>query len=74
MKNNSRWMHGVSLLFIIAVLGLAFPQLRSGEPKADPQDQERGQTSYMKVDITEHCRKAFVSSCPQGQLGRCLQL
>src|SRR5260370_17414682 len=51
MKNNSRWMHGVFLLFIIAVLGLALPQLRSGEPNADPQ--ERGQTSYMKVDITE---------------------
>jgi cytochrome c peroxidase len=53
MKNNSRWMHGVFLFFIIAVLGLALPQLRSGEPKADPQGQERGQTSYMKVDITE---------------------
>src|SRR6266481_3449148 len=53
MKKNSRWMHGVFLLFIIAVLGLALPQLRSGEPNADPQDQERGQTSYMKVDISE---------------------
>src|SRR6202048_5126855 len=53
MKSNSRWMHGVFLFFIIAVLGLALPQLRSGEPKADPQGQERGQTSYMKVDITE---------------------
>jgi cytochrome c peroxidase len=51
MKINSRWMHGVFLLFIIAVLGLALPQLRSVEPNADPQ--ERGQTSYMKVDITE---------------------
>ena len=51
MKNNSRWMHCVFLLFIIAVLGLALPKLRSGEPNADPQ--ERGQTSYMKVDITE---------------------
>ena len=46
MKNNSRWMHGVSLLFIIAVLGLTLPQLRSGEPKAGPQLQEGGQTSY----------------------------
>ena len=51
MKNNSRWMHGVFLLFIIAVLGLALPQLRSVEPNADPQ--ERGQTSYMPVDIKE---------------------
>ena len=42
MKNNSRWMHGVFLFFIILVLGLALPQLRSGEPKADPQGQERG--------------------------------
>ena len=49
MKNNSQWMHGVLLLFIIAVLGLALPQLRSVEPNADPQ--ERGQTSYMPVDI-----------------------
>jgi cytochrome c peroxidase len=53
MKKNSRWMNGVFLFFIIAVLGLALPQLRSGEPKADLQGQERGQTSYMKVDITE---------------------
>ena len=51
MKNNSRWMHGVFLLLIIAVLGLALPQLRSVEPNADPQ--ERGQTSYMPVDIKE---------------------
>ena len=51
MRNNSRWMHGVFLLFIIAVLGLALPQLRSVEPNADPQ--ERGQTSYMPVDIKE---------------------
>jgi hypothetical protein len=51
MKNHSRWMHGASFLFIIAGLGLALPPLRSGEPNAD--SQERGQTSYMKVDITE---------------------
>jgi len=51
MKNHSRWMHGASFLFIIAGLGLALPQLRSGEPNAD--SQERGQTSYMPVDIKE---------------------
>jgi hypothetical protein len=39
MKNNSRWMHCVFLLFIIAVLGLALPQLRSVEPNADPQER-----------------------------------
>src|ERR1700719_3981786 len=51
MKNDSRLMHGVFLLFMIAVLGLALPQLRSGEPNADPE--QRGQTSYMPVDIKE---------------------
>jgi cytochrome c peroxidase len=51
MKNHSRWMHGASLFFIFAGFGLALPQLRSGEPNAN--SQERGQTSYMKVDITE---------------------
>src|SRR6202162_4193223 len=51
MKNDSRSMHGVFLLFMIAVLGLALPQLRSGEPNADPE--QRGQTSYMPVDIKE---------------------
>jgi hypothetical protein len=44
-------MHGVFLLFIISVLGLALPQLRSVEPNANPQ--ERGQMSYMPVDIKE---------------------
>jgi hypothetical protein len=43
--------HGVFLSFIIAILGLVLPKLRSGEPNADPQ--ERGQTSYMPVDIKE---------------------
>src|SRR5690242_10077717 len=53
MKNNSRWRHGVffSFIFIVAVLGLALPRLRSVEPNADPE--ERGQTSYMPVDIKE---------------------
>ena len=51
MKDNSRWMYGVLLLLIIAVLGLALPKLGSSEPNADPQ--ERGQTSYMPVNIKE---------------------
>jgi hypothetical protein len=43
MKNN---IDGGFLLFIIAVLGLALPQVRSVEPNAD---QERWQMSYMPV-------------------------